>query len=55
MVILQDIRKVNYDRCGEDYIRLTSFGECFCTVTIEEMYQHFKSRMKEESMEEELR
>ena len=34
-----------FDKCGDQWIHPTSYGECFYPVTIEEMYAHFKSRL----------
>ena len=34
-----------FERCGDQYIHPKSYGECTYSVTVEEMYQHFKSRM----------
>lgn len=37
-----------FKKCGEGFLQPKEFGECFYPVTIEEMYQHFKSRLAEE-------
>ena len=37
-----------FEKCGDDYLQPKSFGECIYPVTVEEMYQHFKSRLIDE-------
>jgi hypothetical protein len=38
-----------FERAGNDWIHPKSFGECYWPVTVEEMYQHFKARLLEET------
>ena len=38
-----------FDKAGNDWLHPLSFGECYWPVTVEEMYQHFKARMMEET------
>ena len=38
-----------FERAGDDCIHPKSFGECYWPVTVEEMYQHFKARLMEET------
>lgn len=34
--------------CHDQWIQPMQFGECFHPVTVEELYQHFRARMKAE-------
>ena len=34
-----------FEKCGDQWLHPTQFGECIYPMTVEEMYQHFKSRI----------
>lgn len=37
-----------FDRCGDQYIHTKSYGECIYSVSVEEMYKHFRARFCDE-------
>lgn len=37
-----------FAKCGDKWLQPKEFGECLFPVKVEEMYQHFKARLKVE-------
>ena len=37
-----------FEKCGDQWLHPTQFGECIYPMTVEEMYQHFKTRLLSE-------
>lgn len=40
-----------FEKAGDQWLHPMQYGECFWPVTIEEMYQHFKARLKAVALE----
>lgn len=38
-----------FEKAGDQWLHPMQYGECFYAVTVEEMYQHFKARLMEET------
>lgn len=43
-----DTHEEFFEKIGEDYFSPTAYGESIYSITVEELYQHFRDRMMKE-------